>query len=120
MIKRIILIILLGMACFAAPTLVGCKDSPSISKAVVIDDSGGSIWVEATSFVREGDQIQLYNKEGELYQLPPEKQQLVAPKGTYVPEDILVSTNTEGTAAVSFTHKDGMHYVLYFNEPQDE
>lgn len=75
MIKRIIIaFILLGMACCAAPTLVGCNEAPS--------------------------------NEAPSQQVPD---------GTYIPEDILVSTNTDGEGTVSFTHTDGIHYVIQFN-----
>ena len=66
------------------------------------------------ALIREGQEVLLYDLDERVSD--PYVEINKPPPGTYIPQDIQVTDTVEGRAAVSFTHKDGIHYTLFFNE----
>ena len=108
--------VLLMIAIPVALILPACVPTTPIDtnpKAVVISDSGGIV-IKSTELIREGQEVLLYDLDGRVFD--PYVEVNKPSPGTYIPQDIQVTDTVEGKAAVSFTHKDGVHYTLFFNE----
>ena len=110
--------VLLMVAIPAALILPACVPTTPMDtnpKAVVISDSGGIV-IKSNALIREGQEVLLYDLDGRVFD--PYVEINKPSPDTYIPQDIQVTDTVEGRAAVSFTHKDGIHYTLFFNEDQ--